>query len=233
MFLTLPIREVLPATPRSRVLRIDLKGESFPYLAGQAVLVATHGREKRKPYSLAAAPADAQRDGYLELLVGMNDEGTPGAHLTPDAGSLVDVEGPLGQFTFPTQPDTEHFLFIAGGTGVAPLRAMLGQALHVPHRRISVLYSARTQNDFAYEREMRDLAREGLIELKQAVTREDVSGNWNGARGRIGTGELALLVHDPDTLCFICGPPTLVHDMPKLLVQLGVRSNRIRIEEWG
>ena len=233
MFLTLPIREVLPATPRSRVLRIDLKGESFPYLAGQAVLVATHGREKRKPYSLAAAPADAQRDGYLELLVGLNDEGTPGAHLTLDAGSLVDVEGPLGQFTFPTQPDTEHFLFIAGGTGVAPLRAMLGQALHVPHRRISVLYSARTQNDFAYEREMRDLAREGLIELKQAVTREDVSGNWNGARGRIGTGELALLVHDPDTLCFICGPPTLVHDMPKLLVQLGVRSNRIRIEEWG
>jgi Na+-transporting NADH:ubiquinone oxidoreductase subunit F len=203
------------------------------YLPGQAVLVANHDHDNRRPYSLASAPEDAERDGCLELLVGMSAEGSAGAHLTLDPGTLVDVEGPLGRFTFPADTDAERFLFIAGGTGVAPLRAMLRHALHVPHRQIGVLYSARTAGEFAYESELRDLAREGRIELRQTVTREDAPADWSGARGRIGRAGLAPLVHAPDTLSFICGPPALVHDMPKLLGELGVPSHRIRIEEWS
>jgi Na+-transporting NADH:ubiquinone oxidoreductase subunit F len=233
VLLTLPIREVLPATPRSRVLRIDLQGARFPYLPGQAVLIATHGHGRRKPYSLAASPEDAARDGVLELLIGLNAEGTPGVHLALVQDALVDVEGPLGQFTLTDDLEAERFLFIAGGSGVAPLRAMLRHALHRPHRQIGLLYSARTLSDFAYESELRDLARGGLIELKQTVTREEVGETWNGARGRIGRAALAPLVHDPDTVCFICGPPALVHEMPKLLGELGVPVSRIRIEEWG
>ena len=40
-------------------------------------------------------------------------------------------------------------------------------------------------------------------------------------------------MHDPATLCFICGPPTLVDEMPKLLDNLGVPRYRVRVEEWG
>ena len=47
------------------------------------------------------------------------------------------------------------------------------------------------------------------------------------------TKSFALLVHDPETLCFICGPSTLVDEMPKRLVELGIPPARIRIEEWG
>ena len=68
--LTLPIREVLPATSRASIVRIDLDGQRFPFLAGQALTIATHGYDGRRPYSLASAPADALADGYLELLVG-------------------------------------------------------------------------------------------------------------------------------------------------------------------
>ena len=67
--LTLPIREVLPATPRARIARLDLNGHIFDYAPGQAVTIATHGAEKRRPYSTAAAPEDARRDGWLELQV--------------------------------------------------------------------------------------------------------------------------------------------------------------------
>ena len=62
MLLTLPIREVIAATPSARVVRIDLSGHDFDYAAGQAVLVATHGHEKRRPYSLATSPEDARRE---------------------------------------------------------------------------------------------------------------------------------------------------------------------------
>jgi ferredoxin-NADP reductase len=231
--LTLPIREVLPATPRARILRIDLQDRLFPFLAGQAVLVGDAGLGNRRPYSIASAPEEAEQDSTLELLIGLDDDGRAGPHLALVAGALVDVEGPLGRFTFPGQPQERRFLFIAGGTGIAPLRAMLRHAINVPHDSIGLLYSARTASEFAYEDELRNLARAGAIELSQTITRDSVAEGWPGARGRIGRTELETLVHDLATLCFVCGPPALVAEMPRLLDELGVSRDRIRVEEWA
>ncbi len=231
MLLTLPIREVLPATPRARIMRVDLDGHAFDYAPGQAVTVASHGQDKRRPYSIAAAPEEAKRDGWLELLVGVNADGTPGPHLSLSAGALIDVEGPLGSFTFPPSPEERRFVFIAGGTGIAPLRAMLQRALHLPHRNIGLFYSVRTPDEFAYEQELRGLSEAGEIELRQTVTRA-AEHDWSGPRGRLKREALEELVHDPATLCFVCGPPALVDEMPKILAELGIPRERIKIEEW-
>lgn len=232
--LTLPIRDVGVATARARRVRIDLQGRAFPYAAGQAVLVATHGAEKRRPYSIAGSPEDARTDDCLELLVGVNAQGEAGPHLNLTPGALVDVEGPRGRFTFPAAPAERRLLFIAGGTGIAPLRAMFRHALQggaSGRAVIGVLYSGRTPDDFAYEQELRDLDAAGRIELRLTVTR-DADSAWGGRRGRIDAALLAALVHTPETLCFICGPRALVDDMPRLLGELGVARERIRIEEW-
>ena len=230
--LTLPLREVIRSTPRARIARLDLDDHPFEYAPGQAVSIASHGHDKRRPYSIASAPEDAQRDGYLELLVGVDADGKPGPHLSLDPGALVDVEGPLGTFTFPPDPEERRFVFIAGGTGIAPLRAMLRHALVVPHRNIGLFYSARTPDEFAFERELRELAEAGEIELRQTVTRATDS-DWSGARGRLDREALGELVHDPATLCFVCGPPALVNEMPTILSDLGIPRSRIKIEEWG
>jgi ferredoxin-NADP reductase len=232
VLLTLPIREVLPATPRARIVRVDLGEEHFPYLPGQALLIGTHGHEPRQPYSIAGAPEDAEHDRWLELLVRVSSEVSPGPHLTLEPGAIVDIEGPFGGFTFRPEAGDRRFVFIAGGTGIAPLRAMLRHALHGPHEQIGLFYSARTPGEFAYERELQSLAREGRIELRQTVTRDVASDHWTGARGRIGLDDLAPLIHHPATMCFVCGPPALVEEMPRLLGELGVARRRIRIEEW-
>lgn len=229
--LTLPIREVLPATPRARLLRIDLAGHPFEFNAGQAILVGAHGGDSRRPYSIAAAPEDVARTGALELLVGVNGDGLAGPHLPLEPAALVDVDGPLGTFTFPGAPEERRFVFIAGGTGIAPLRAMLRHAMAVPHRNIGLFYSVRTPDEFAFEEELRALARAGEIELRQTVTRAAES-DWSGARGRLDRTALQELVHDPETLCFICGPRGLVDAMPKVLEEMGIPPGRIRIEEW-
>ena len=231
MLLTLPIREVLPATPRARIARLELDGQPFDYAPGQAVAIASHGQEKRRPYSIAGAPEDTQRTGWIELLVGVNADGIPGPHLALEPGQLVDVEGPLGSFTFPPAPDERRFIFIAGGTGIAPLRAMMHRALLLPHRNIGLFYSVRTPDEFAYEEELRGLADAGDIELRQTVTRASDT-DWTGARGRLNREALEELVHGPETLCFVCGPPALVNEMPKLLADLGISRARIRLEEW-
>jgi ferredoxin-NADP reductase len=229
--LTLAIREILPATPRARIVRLDLAGAVFDYAPGQAVRIGSPGGPMRT-YSLAGSPEEARRDGWLELLMGVDANGA-GPHLRPEIGDLVDLEGPLGSFTFPAAPLEERFVFIAGGTGIAPLRAMLHHALASPHQQIGLFYSARTPYEFAYERELRALAEAGRIELRQTVTRF-IDGAWSGARGRIGRADLRPLVHDPaGTLCFVCGPPTLVEEMSGLLAELGIGRSRIRAEEWG
>lgn len=212
-------------------MRLDLQGQPFPYRAGQAVLIASHGTEKRKPYSIAGSPEDASSEGCLELLIGVNDAGQPGPHLQLTPGALVDVEGPLGRFTFPEAPAERRFLFVAGGTGIAPLRSMFRHSLAQGHNEVGVLYSARTPEDFAFASELQELARQGRIELRMTVTRE-ADEAWSGGRGRIRNEMLVPLVHAPETLCFVCGPRALVDDMPKMLAELGISRERVRIEEW-
>jgi len=226
--LTLPIREVLEATPRARIVRLDLGDRAFDYDAGQAVLIAPHGDPRRVPYSIASAPEDARRDRMLELLVGADPSESP--CFVPIVGALVDVEGPLGAFTFPALPEVRRFLFIAGGTGIAPLRAMLRHALAASYDSVGVFYSARTPDDFAYAAELRALAEAGRIELRQTITRS-TTADWTGVRGRLTRDTLADLVHDTATLCFVCGPPSLVDEVPRLLEGMGIERTRIRIEE--
>jgi ferredoxin-NADP reductase len=230
--LTLPVREVLPATPRTRIVRLDLNGHSFPYRPGQAVFVAMHGQPRRLAYSLAGAPEDATCDGCLELLVRVDQVGSSDSPLPVIPGERLDVDGPIGEFTFPVDPSERRFVFIAGGAGIAPLRAMLRHALAIPHREILVLYSARTPDEFAYQDELRELARAGRIELRQTITRDSDAEGWDGGRGRIGRTELQPHVQNPATLFFICGPRELVHHTKTSLEQLGVDRPRIRIEEW-
>ena len=240
---TLSLREVLAATPRARIVRLDLNDHQFDYAPGQAVSIASHGHEKRRPYSIASAPEDAQREGYLELLIGVDADGKPGPHLTLDPGALVDVEGPLGTFTFPADPEERRFVFIAGGTGIAPLRAMLRHALTMPHRNIGLFYSARTPDEFAYEAELRSLADAGGIELRQTVTRATDVGlerrarppgprRARGARARPGDAVLRLRAagagrrdaEDPD------GPR---HRATRIGSKSGDKAIRSRRSQWS
>jgi Na+-transporting NADH:ubiquinone oxidoreductase subunit F len=232
--LTLGVRDVAHATPRSVIVRLDLAGAVFDYRAGQAVLVGHTGDMVQRPYSLALAPYEARESGTLELLVGLDAPDSPGTHLSNLMhGMHVDVDGPVGSFHFPDQPRERHFLFVAGGTGIAPLRAMLHEALARRQEwTMSLVYSARTPDEFAYGDELRALAKARRIRLWQTVTREPAEA-WTGRRGRIALHHLEEMVHDAETLCFVCGPHALVEDVPRLLQQAGIPSGRIKTEDWG
>jgi ferredoxin-NADP reductase len=232
--LTLRVCDVARATPRSLIVTLDLAGAVLDYRAGQAVLVAHPGQTPPRPYSLALAPHEARASDTLELLVGLDGGESPDTHLsgvTP--GTIVEVEGPIGSFHFPEHPRERNFLFVAGGTGIAPLRAMLHEALARKEGwSVSVVYSARTADEFAYGDELRALAKTRRIQLWQTVTREPAEA-WTGRRGRIALHHLEEMVQDPETLCFVCGPHALVEDVPRLLQQAGVAAGRIRTEDWG
>lgn len=196
-------------------------------------MVGAHGQPLRKPYSIACAPEEAAREGALELLVQVSGKSGAGPHFPSlHPGALIDVEGPFGRFVFSEQPAERRFLFIAGGSGIAPLRAMLHHALRVRGRdHFGVLYSARTPEEFAYQAELRRLARQGCVELTQTVTRSSDS-TWTGQRGRINVQKLSPMLEGGAALCFVCGPRSMMEDVLSLLRELGVASRRIRVAEW-
>jgi len=226
--LELRVSSLRRATPTTRIIRLDLAGAPFGYQPGQAAIIGFPDDGLRVPYSIASAPVETARGGYLEFLARLD----PHSRLRKiRRGSRLVVEGPVGSFTLPDRPKEESFLFVAGGTGIAPLRSMILQMVMTGRRAaLHLLYSARTPADFAYLTELRQLARKNHLQLALTATRE-VPARWRGTRGRITRDRLAPLIETPETLCFVCGPSAMVDDVPRMLVELGVERTRIRIEE--
>jgi ferredoxin-NADP reductase len=98
--------------------------------------------------------------------------------------------------------------------------------------RMRLLYSARTADDFAYLPELGEMAARDGLDLRLHVTREAGPSLSNAGRGRIGLAQLAPLVDDPATLCFVCGPEAMVADVSPMLQELGIGKSRVRVEEW-
>ena len=146
------------------------------------------------------------------------------------------VQGPFGSFFFTQNTDERHFVFIAGGTGIAPIRAMIQEArLRGQEGQMRLLYSAKTADDFAYLPELGDLAAHHGLDLRLHVTRQALEPNGRpttAATGRITAAQLAPLIDDRQTLCFVCGPESMVADVPRMLVELGADKAKVRIEEW-
>lgn len=230
--LTLPILESRPETPRNLAVRLGLGGRRFDFLAGQHVRLGDSGQALRCPYSIASSPAETAERGLLEFLIQVDAHGSPGPHLPSLApGRCLAVEGPAGSFTLPAAAGAPVFLFVAGGTGIAPIRSMVVHLLASrPGARIGLVHAARSPEDLSYAEEFRGLARQGRIQLVESVTREAPEG-WHGVRGRVTAAHLAPLVAGPGALAFVCGPDSLVEEVPRVLATLGVTS--VKTEHWA
>lgn len=227
--LTLPVAQIRRATPESRLVRLALD-RAFAYEPGQSALIGLHGQPDRRHYSLATPPDIAAADGALEFLVRVARDGSIGPHLDGiRRGALVDVEGPEGRFIFPPVLEARACLFVAGGTGIAPIRAMLLRAAAMPGLSLRLAYSARSSRDFAYLSELKTLRRDRGLRLLLTATRE-APDTWKHERGRLTQTRLATLVDTPGTMCFVCGPPALVEDVPRALMSLGIDEARILTE---
>jgi sulfhydrogenase subunit gamma (sulfur reductase) len=219
-----------PETPTTRRIRLALDGAPFRYRAGQAATLAA-GSAESTPYSIASAPHETSREAWLEFLVKVDGSSRFGAIVdTLQPGTRINVEGPVGSFTLPDPSPGAPLLFIAGGTGIAPLRSMILEALHAGNDGgLALVYSARTPDEFAYLHELRALADRGRLALTLTLTGE--AQDWGHARGRTGPAHLSNLV-SADTMAYICGPPAMVKEVPVALTSIGLPRTQIRTEDW-
>lgn len=195
-------------------------------------MVGLHDSPLRKPYSIASAPWELLATGVLHLLAQVDEAGALDPHLELAApGTLIDLEGPFGTFGLPPALAGGPLLFVAGGTGIAPLRSILMERLSQPPvPAIAVVYSARTPEQFAYRAELEAMAQAGRIKLILTVSR--LGEGWDGRLGRIDEGLLQAAMPSGEACCLICGPPPLVSDTTGLLLRIGVSRDRILTEKY-
>jgi CDP-4-dehydro-6-deoxyglucose reductase len=112
-------------------------GERLQFLAGQYIdILLKEG--KRRSFSLANAPHD---DAFLQLHVRRTPGGAFSEYVFDEMKerTILRFEGPLGTF-FLREDSDKPVVFVAGGTGFAPIKAIIEHALHLGHDRPMVLY---------------------------------------------------------------------------------------------
>ena len=153
-------------------------------------------------------------------------------HATLRTGASVVIGRPAGTFVYPAGDD-RPIVLVAGGIGITPLLAMLRHAVaSEPLRPITLLYSARSDNDLAFVSELRLIAqRHPQVRIGVTLTRPASATRWR--TGRIDAAMVRQYVTHPEHSVFcICGPAQMIADTTALLQTLGVPPGQIRSEHF-
>ena len=202
----------------------------LPYAAGQSISLETDLRPRLwRYYSPANAPTE---DGRIELHVQAQDGGPVSSALVRQAGvgDLLRLGPPLGSLTLDEGSDRD-LLLVAGGTGLAPLKALVDQvARKGPQRRVDLFVGARTEERLYDRPALERLAREHpWLTVTLAVSDDKHSA--------VEQGDVAdvVLRHGPWRSRDVCvaGSGAMVEDTIGRLVGSGVPSERIRGEVFA
>jgi ferredoxin-NADP reductase len=223
-------------TFEARTLFLDVP--DWPgHLAGQHVdirLTAEDGYQAERSYSIASPPEDSRLGITVERL----ENGEVSPYLVDEVrdGDMFELRGPIGGWFTWKASDGGPLLLVAGGSGLAPLMAMLRHRAaarsDVPTR---LLVSARNLDALLYAEELRSLAdaSDGL-EVSTTLTRSVPEG-WSGYSGRVSAEMLGAVAFSPDERprTYVCGPTSFVEAVAELLVSLGYDPARVKTERFG
>lgn len=225
-----------PETPRATTLVLTVPGWGG-HRPGQHVdvrLTAEDGYQAQRSYSIASAPTGER----IEITVERLDAGEVSPYLTQElrAGDKVDLRGPIGGYFTWDAADGGPLLLVAGGSGIAPLMAMIRQRDRLGSRvPMRLLYSSRGFEEIIYERELASLAAaDTSLVVFHALTRTRPP-DWRGYRRRIDREMLAEVAWPPAVhpLTYVCGPTPFVEAVASTLVALGHDPASIRTERFG
>ncbi len=205
------------------------------YRAGQYANLWVPGFEEPRSYSFAAAPDPggmSETTFHIRLVPGGEVSGWLEAGSAP--GAQVKLEGPHGVFWL--RPADAPILCIAGGSGMAPIKAILEQAARDNCRRpVRYLFGARTQADLYGGDDMQTLADtwSGDFSFSPILSEEPEDSEWPGARGMVTEG-IGLLQGVELAKChaYLCGPPPMIEAALPLLKDAGIHPRHILFDKF-
>ncbi len=224
--------------PDMREVELELlEPPRMSFLAGQYVQFLRPGSESEprpvyRAYSMASPPSRASRLSLLFARV-------PGGECTSYVferlltGESVTVNGPFGSFSL--RPSTRQIIFIAGGSGVAPIRAILADMAEKRSARpATFFFSARSEADLIYREDMRAFERQiPHFKFIPVLSRPVPGGGWGGEKGGLPAALTRLLPGLDDHEAYLCGGPGLIDASINAMKTQGLRNELIFFDKFS
>jgi ferredoxin-NADP reductase len=222
---TATVVAVRDETARAKTFRLALDAPSG-HLAGQHFVVrltAPDGYTASRSYSVASAP---EASDEIELTVERLDDGEASGflHDVVEVGDELEVRGPIGGYF--VWDGATPALLLGGGSGLVPLMAMLRLARATGRSDlVELVVSVRSPSDLYYRDELPG------PEAAVLYTRE-APPDAPRSPGRLRADDVVPRLR-PDATVYVCGSAPFADAAGDLLLELGVASERIRVERFG
>lgn len=212
-------------------------GPPFNFHAGQFVQLeipsdAPGGETVYRAYSIASDSNDTSR---IDLIVRRvpSGRGTSYLHDRLKVGDPVKLSGPHGLFRL--RPTPAPALFIAGGSGIAPLEAMLLEARRLAKAKpITLVFGGVTTDDLFDLDLIRNIGA-GLdnFTFLPTISGEDRTGGWRGERGLVTEVAARAGLDFGAAEVYLCGSPGMIGACTGSLAALGVDPSRVYFDRFG
>lgn len=196
------------------ILKVALpKAPPFKFYPGQYMDILL--KDGQRSYSIANPPSQNE---YLEFHVRHQAGGLFSPMLFDErlkAGAIIRLRGPLGGFSLNEESD-KPILFLATGTGLAPIKAMLRHLLeHSSSRSIHLYWGVRSEQDL-YDESLKTLI-SGHTHIRYTPVLSRPSPEWRGASGHIQNQVLADYQDLSDYEVYACGSLAMIQEAQGLL----------------
>lgn len=213
-------------------LRLE-DGEKLPFLAGQYVELKIPGTEDSwRSFSMANAPGETDR---VDLIIKLIPGGAFGTALSNglDIGDRISVRGPLG--TFAVRWSHRPMVMMAGGSGMAPVLAMLKDLAATRNNRdVLFLYGARAGRDLILTEMLEAMAAEhDWFTYVPALSEPgEQDAHWTGETGLITDVLSRRLPSMRGYEAYLCGPPPMIDAAIELLHEAGVKPRHVYFDRF-
>jgi NAD(P)H-flavin reductase len=221
---------------QTKHLELSLEGvEPFSFTPGQFVSIQqpkADGKVHTRAYSIASAPRQAPS---FDVCLNRVESGFLSNWLCDlEVGAAVQFHGPHGMFTL--RPPNHDAIFIATGTGVAPVRGIVQWLFESPERhqsnRFWLLYGTRHESGLYYKDEFQEIER-AHSNFRYVPTLSRGDDTWQGRRGYVQDHVREIVGDRKDVRAYICGLHAMVDTNRKLLKEeLGWDRKQIVFERY-
>jgi CDP-4-dehydro-6-deoxyglucose reductase len=232
---TLPVRVEKLEKPAADVAVLYLKlpaAERLQFLAGQYIDILMKDG-KRRSYSMANAPHD---DAHIQLHIRKSPNGAFSQYVFEQMKerAILRIEGPLGTFFLREESD-KPIIFLAGGTGFAPIKAIVEHAFMKNLNRQMVLYwGVRSLSDLY----MADLPSRWQKESPNFTFIPVLSDplptdNWQGRTGMVHEAIAADFDHMGGYCVYACGGPAMIDAGQKAFLARGLPEDEFYCDSFS
>ncbi|MGC8628785.1 MAG: ferredoxin--NADP reductase [Candidatus Micrarchaeia archaeon] len=231
------IESIEKSTPNVNIYRLRIQDNTVvDFVPGMFAMLYYKDPETNeeigRAYSIASEPNVSYFDFMIELVHGKLTSKLENAKV----GDVYYISAPYGQFKFDPSAG-KKFLFLAGGTGLAPFFSMIKYAISKKlDVDIAMIYSVRFPSWIIAKDALSEFAKSELpkISINITITRPQPGDGWNGQTGHIDEAMIQKYVPDfAERIAYICGPLNFVKAMKQACSNLKIPETNIKTEMWG